>query len=53
MRIRLALTLDVRRDRDEPEPEPDRESDIYSTTERDTGERRIGFQPYTDEGDDQ
>lgn len=42
MRIRLALTLDMRR---EPKPEPDqRETDLSATTERaELGRPPIGF----------
>jgi len=41
MKIRLALSLDIRRE--PPEPKPDRETDLSTSTERSDGKPRIGF----------
>jgi len=41
MKIRLALSLDIRRE--PPKPEPDRETDLSTSTERSAGQPPIGF----------
>lgn len=45
MRIRLAVTLDIRKE--PPEMEPQRETDVYSTTELSDDRPPIGFRPRT------
>jgi len=47
MKMRITLSLDIRREPTNPPEEPYRETDIYSSTE--LSHQRIGFRPPSEE----